>query len=268
MLKMESDLTRHQLNFDLKYQKQGEFIKDISDLNRITGGSEMLTLYLHNSVKGRILKNMKLRKGIKVLDAGCGRGFFLQKLVKFYNKKMELYGLDISNVVIRNAKLNLPTVRFIVSSIEKTPFNNEFFDCVVCSEVLEHVYNPCDAIREIARITKKEGQIIFTTPNFHSILFRGFRLLEMLNLSRFFSKKGLTEKDEEIPLEDLIFLAKKNGLIIDKIDYISPLLIDYTMLNILPSLVLKMLIKLSISLESFQFQKSMCNQLNLYLTKK
>lgn len=44
------------------------------------------------------------------------------------------------------------------------PIDDSEFDYVLCTEVLEHVYNPIDAIKELTRICKTGGKIIITTP--------------------------------------------------------------------------------------------------------
>ena len=46
------------------------------------------------------------------------------------------------------------------------PFQNDVFDGVVCTEVLEHVPSPDDLLREIARVVKPNGIAIFTMPFF------------------------------------------------------------------------------------------------------
>jgi ubiquinone/menaquinone biosynthesis C-methylase UbiE len=52
----------------------------------------------------------------------------------------------------------------IVSDILKIPVENESFDVVMCTEVLEHVPNPIAAIEEMARLLKKNGTLIITAP--------------------------------------------------------------------------------------------------------
>jgi SAM-dependent methyltransferase len=49
------------------------------------------------------------------------------------------------------------------------PFQDEAFDLVVCSEVLEHVPNWGRAVSEIYRILKRRGEVVITTPNRFSL---------------------------------------------------------------------------------------------------
>lgn len=45
------------------------------------------------------------------------------------------------------------------------PFKDEEFDAALCFETIEHVSNPKDFIRELARVIKDKGQVVLTTPN-------------------------------------------------------------------------------------------------------
>jgi len=51
-----------------------------------------------------------------------------------------------------------------VQDIQKTVLSSEFFDLIICSQTLEHVYNPIKAIHEIFRLTKKGGHAILDAP--------------------------------------------------------------------------------------------------------
>jgi ubiquinone/menaquinone biosynthesis C-methylase UbiE len=52
----------------------------------------------------------------------------------------------------------------IVSDITAIPEPDESFDAILCTEVLEHVPDPVEALRELARLLKKGGYIILTAP--------------------------------------------------------------------------------------------------------
>jgi SAM-dependent methyltransferase len=51
-----------------------------------------------------------------------------------------------------------------VQDIQKTNLEAEKFDLIICSQTLEHVYNPIKAINEIFRLTKKGGYAILDAP--------------------------------------------------------------------------------------------------------
>jgi len=60
-------------------------------------------------------------------------------------------------------------IAFIVADAESIPFTNNIFDYVICSEVLEHLLEPEQAIKEAYRILKKGGVFLITTPSAHSL---------------------------------------------------------------------------------------------------
>jgi SAM-dependent methyltransferase len=52
----------------------------------------------------------------------------------------------------------------IISDITSIPVEDESFDIVLCTEVLEHVPDPLSALREMTRIVRPQGRLIVTTP--------------------------------------------------------------------------------------------------------
>ena len=51
------------------------------------------------------------------------------------------------------------------------PFDDESFDFVWCSEVIEHLENPSASLSELLRVTKRGGRLVLTTPNSYMWLF-------------------------------------------------------------------------------------------------
>jgi 2-polyprenyl-3-methyl-5-hydroxy-6-metoxy-1,4-benzoquinol methylase len=49
--------------------------------------------------------------------------------------------------------------------VEKLPFKAQVFDCVVCTEVLEHVDSPERLSAELVRVTRTAGRLCLTVPN-------------------------------------------------------------------------------------------------------
>ncbi len=60
----------------------------------------------------------------------------------------------------------------VVNVDEGLPYDDDSFDLVWCSEVIEHLQFPDKAIREFRRVTRPGGEIIMTTPNSYALLFR------------------------------------------------------------------------------------------------
>ena len=69
------------------------------------------------------------------------------------------------------------SIEFLLCDLDKIfPFKDETFDYVVAVEVIEHLENPWNFLREINRVLKKGGKLCLTTPNIHSIHQRIFFL--------------------------------------------------------------------------------------------
>jgi ubiquinone/menaquinone biosynthesis C-methylase UbiE len=118
----------------------------------------------HPKVKGanlapEIIENIgKLKVGSKILDIGCAEGLTIKSLYEIWGSKYTYYGVDLSKTRIKKAKnLEIPNSKFIASSGESTPFEDSFLDCILCSQVLEHVDNPNGLLAEIYRLLKSGG---------------------------------------------------------------------------------------------------------------
>jgi len=90
-----------------------------------------------------------------LLDAGCGRGSFLEEVAKA-RPELHLTGCD----VMRDVKL--PAGSFLQANIENLPFENDSFDVVCCTHTLEHIVNIRKAIDELKRVAK--GKLIIVVP--------------------------------------------------------------------------------------------------------
>lgn len=112
-----------------------------------------------------ILSKINKIKPQKVLDAGCGRGFYLNALT-YYKFIKEIHGVDINPKYLNSAKKNCFDKRVIIkkSSLYSLPYPNDYFDMIICSEVLEHLKDDIRALLELKRILKKNGEIVITVP--------------------------------------------------------------------------------------------------------
>jgi len=95
----------------------------------------------------------------RVLDIGCGHADFLKNV---YARTPNTYGIEPDanalekNEIIKNK---------FVGSADKLPFEDGYFDLVVSAWVLEHLKNPILNFKEIHRVLKPGGKVIFLTPN-------------------------------------------------------------------------------------------------------
>lgn len=103
--------------------------------------------------------------GESVLDAGCGEGMLLWKMAE---RGADVSGLDISRPNLDATKKFLDEkgvqdVKLVQGDLEKMPFEDNSFDVVASSHVLEHLPDFDQGLAEIHRVTKKRAIIALPT---------------------------------------------------------------------------------------------------------
>lgn len=100
----------------------------------------------------------------RVLDVGCGAGV-LGRAIKAQRPGAYVAGLEVVEAVAREARQILDTV--VVGNLEtlELPFENGFFDCIVCADVLEHLAEPEAALRKLSRVLAPDGVVVISIPN-------------------------------------------------------------------------------------------------------
>jgi len=98
----------------------------------------------------------RLPAGTCVLDAGAGIGQY-RKFFAHCDYKTQDFGRE-------PATIGKYTELDYESDITGIPVSDATFDVVICTEVLEHVPYPIDALKEMARIVKPGGRILVTAP--------------------------------------------------------------------------------------------------------
>ena len=130
----------------------------------------------------RISKFYK-KKRLKILNIGAGTGYEL----KILNKYGDNYVTDINKDALNLIDQNLYVEKRAVDACN-LPFKDNFFDIVVCLDVLEHIQNDHKVAIEIYRVLGKKGKLVFTVPAFQ-ILFGNHDLA--LNHIRRYNKKKI-----------------------------------------------------------------------------
>ena len=105
-----------------------------------------------------------LGPGKKILDIGCGGGFLTNALAQVGH---DAVGVDLSNNSLKIAQAKDATQRalYIQADALHLPFPEKSFDVVCAMDLLEHVEQPAEVIREASRVLKEGGLFFFHTFN-------------------------------------------------------------------------------------------------------
>jgi len=146
---------------DLSNKERAEIYAHIKKHNKLYFGSKVSPRrIIHNSRFNSLLSLIGDVKNKKILDAGCGEGYFLSII-----DSQEKYGVELSSKRISEALKTYPELKIKIADVNNLPFDDNTFDVIVCSEVLEHVSGYEKAIKEFKRCVKPYGHIVLSFPN-------------------------------------------------------------------------------------------------------
>ena len=132
-----------------------------------------------------------------ILEVGCGDASFTKSLAQHSSR---VTAIDISEHQIAKNAAAHPQIAFVQHDVaNRFPFAPESFDAIWCSEVLEHLFDPGFALREMHRVLKPGGRLLVTVPHHglcKNVLIALFRWDEHFTPSnphiRFFTRNTLT----------------------------------------------------------------------------
>jgi ubiquinone/menaquinone biosynthesis C-methylase UbiE len=103
-------------------------------------------------------------RGKRVLNVGCGDGEYNLFLKTRFD---EVIGVDVneSDLLIAREVNSRKGIKYIKCGAENLPFSDNYFDEVICVDVIEHVRDDKKALKEMNRVLKKDGKLILTVPN-------------------------------------------------------------------------------------------------------
>lgn len=142
-------------------QDLSEYYKDYSYAGQIYKSA--ITVKSYNALLDEF---EKYRKTNKILDVGCGRGWFLEEAKK---RGWEVFGTEYSEAAIALCKSNgLDNIK--AGKLDPESFSPAEFDVITSFEVFEHINNPNEEIQHINQLLRKGGLFYCTTPNFNSLM--------------------------------------------------------------------------------------------------
>ena len=157
-----------------------------------------------NQVREDLIKQMPLNPNNRILEIGAG-GCNTLVAIKERKLAVEVFGVELFAIANSNQQ-NLLIDQLFIGNIEQIlpDFPTDYFDIILCGDVLEHLIDPWATVKRVSRYLKKGGLMIISCPNIREvfnwsrILFTGsFRyeasgIMDKTHL-RFFCKKDLVD---------------------------------------------------------------------------
>lgn len=177
----------------------------------------------HEAIHETVEKILQTAERGKVLDVPAGEGALALRLKNL--------GFEVLCCDLYTEFFKLPDTEIKGGNLdERLPYDDDFFDYVVCVEGLEHIENPANAFREFARILKKSGTLIVSVPNIMNIeerlkwLFNGytshFKPLSSEALNDIEAEHGAMAKMalhiNPIAYSEVRYWLEKNGFTIER----------------------------------------------------
>ncbi len=110
-----------------------------------------------------LLDYLELRDGDRVLDCGCGMGFYLMAMSRL--RSLRLVGLDGDPERLAWARREGVPAALVRGDIERLPFADGAFDRILLSEVLEHLRDEAAALAELYRVLRPGGILAVSVPH-------------------------------------------------------------------------------------------------------
>ena len=139
------------MNGFIRKDSRGEFFVD--RLQRFP--SLVIDEIILAELQGFLDRHFTLGEKGRLLDLGAGTRPYAPVYSAYFS---EHYGLDAPGCLHGDGGTD------VLGSAENLPFADQVFDCIVCTEVLEHLPSPELALRECSRILKPSGLLFLSTP--------------------------------------------------------------------------------------------------------
>lgn len=110
----------------------------------------------------RLALKIKIHKGQRVLDVGCGTGKWLQAI---HERGAYSVGIDLSHKAIEICKRIIPDGNFYLGTAEALPFYDNQFHVVSALGTLEHFLDPDSALKEMVRVARDDAIFLLLVPN-------------------------------------------------------------------------------------------------------
>ncbi len=182
-----------------------------------------------------ILHFVSGRAGEHVADVGCESGYLAAGLARQGCRvtciDIDPTLLDLARQRLARQRIGKDRVAYVVSDIRQIQLPDASVDVALASEILEHLPDPQEGMRELIRITRPGGRIILSVPN-ESLVLGIKRVLNVLRLTRWLGGLSKDLAIGHVQIFDratLRRLGQMQGVTIQRIQYHKPLFLNIFM---------------------------------------
>ena len=126
----------------------------------------------HKEILHRLIyERVRDKSPCAVLDIGCRWGDDLKR-VSLIGSDLNIFGVDVCSDALEVASKELEksqNIHLYRAGGEDLPFEDNYFDIVFSSEVIEHTEEVEEFVKEVHRVLKNQGAVIVTTPSRFSL---------------------------------------------------------------------------------------------------
>jgi 2-polyprenyl-3-methyl-5-hydroxy-6-metoxy-1,4-benzoquinol methylase len=151
-----------------------------------------------------------LKAGERVLDLGCGEGWFTHELSA---AGFPVVGVDVANEPLRRARERYPELDLRLIDVDRRwPLRDASFDAIWAGEVIEHVHHTGGWLSEARRVLRSGGKLLLSTPAHDRLTLLSLSLFPgafaahfdpRADHLRFYTKRSLRELLQDFRFEDV-----------------------------------------------------------------
>lgn len=155
----KSDLHR-EYNTDFNYSDHYQKDADLFDYSEkhLPGVTRNEINRLHESIIKEVSKDFST-----ILDVGCGNGWVSKKLIPL-GKKVISMDISSANPLTALREVSHQNHAGLIADVYNIPLKENSLDCIIASEILEHVPDPELFINNLIKLLKNNGKLIITVP--------------------------------------------------------------------------------------------------------